>query len=143
MEYERLKKILCTEIDDTIDSIMREGKMSINDLEIIDKLTHSLKSVITTMAMEEGGYSYNDGYSGARGRSGMGRYADGGNSGRYYDNSGYSGRRYSDGEYSGRRYSRDEGKSHMIHQFENLMNDASSQEERDVLQSAINKLKNM
>ena len=143
MEYERLKKILCTEIDDTIDSIMREGKMSINDLEIIDKLTHSLKSVITTMAMEDSGYSYNDGYSGARGRSSMGRYGDGGNSGRYYDNSGYSGRRYSDGGYSGRRYSRDEGKSYMIQQFEKLMNDVSSQEEHEVLQSAINKLKNM
>lgn len=141
MEYEKLKKILCTEIDDTIDSIMKEGKMSINDLEIIDKLTHSLKSVVTTMAMEDNGYSYNDGYSGARGRSGM-RYADGGNSGRYYDY-GYSGRRYSDGGYSGRRYSRDEGKSYMIQQFEKLMNDVSSQEEHEVLQSAINKLKNM
>lgn len=152
MEYEKLKNILCTEIDETIESIMREGKMSISDLEVIDKLTHSLKSVITTMAMEEGGYSYNN--SGARGRSGgMGRYAyeggnsgryyEGGNSGRYYDDGGYSGRRYYESGYSGRRNSRDEGKSYMIQQFEKLMNDVSSQEEHEVLQSAINKLKNM
>ena len=131
--YKQLKNILCTEIDDTVEDIMRNDKMSVNDLEVIDKLTHSLKSITTIMAMEDSGYSYNDGYSGMRRRDGMGRYAD----------SGYSNRRYYDGEYSGRRYSRDEGKSHMIHQFENLMNDASSQEERDVLQSAINKLKNM
>lgn len=152
MEYEKLKNILCTEIDETIDSIMKEGKMSMSDLEVLDKLTHSLKSVITTMAMEEGGYSYNGGNSGARGRSGMSRYAyegnsgryyEGGNSGRYYDDGGYSGRRYNDGGYSGRRYSRDEGKSYMIQQFEKLMNDVSSQEEHEVLQSAINKLKNM
>lgn len=141
--YEQLKKILCTEIEDTIDNIMREGKMSVGDLEILDKLTHSLKSVITTMAMEDGGYSYNDGYSGARGRSGMGRYANGGYSGRSYENSGYSGRRYSDGGYSGRRYSRDDGKSYMISQFEKLMDSASNPEEHEVLQSAINRLKNM
>lgn len=132
MEYEKLKKILCTELDDTIDSIMRENKMSMTDLEVIDKLTHSLKSVITTMAMEDSGYSYNTGYSGARRRDNMGRYADMGYSNRYYD-----------GEYSGRRYSRDEGKTHMIHQFEKLMSDASTPEEQEVLQSAINRLKNM
>ena len=131
--YKQLKNILCTEIDDTVEDIMRNGKMSVNDLEVIDKLTHSLKSITTIMAMEDSGYSYNDGYSGMHRRNSMERYAD----------SGYSNRRYYDGEYSGRRYSRDEGKSYMIHKFENLMNDASTQEERDVLQSAINKLKNM
>lgn len=160
MEYEKLKNILCTEIDETIESIMKEGKMSMSDLEVLDKLTHSLKSVITTMAMEENGYSYNN--SGARGRGGMGRYAyeggnsgryyeggnsgryyEGGNSGRYYDGGGYSGRRYYEGGYSGRRNSRDEGKSYMIQQFEKLMSDVSSQEEQEVLQSAINRLKNM
>ena len=31
----------------------------------------------------------------------------------------------------------------MIQQFERLMNDVSSQEEQEVLQSAINRLKNM
>ena len=152
MEYEKLKNILCTEIDETIDSIMKNGKMSMTDLEVLDKLTHSLKSTITTMAMEEGGYSYNGGYSGARGRSGMSRYAyegnsgryyEGGNSGRYYDDGGYSGRRYNDGGYSGRRYSRDEGKSQMIYQFEKMMETASTPEEREILQSAINRLNNM
>ena len=142
MEYERLKKILCTEIDDTIDAIMKDGKMSIGDLDIIDKLTHSLKSVITTKAMEENEYSYNSGYSGSRRRSSMGRYGDEGYSNRYYDE-GYSGRRYYDDGYSGRRYSRDDGKSYMIQQFEKLMDSTSTQEEREVLQSAINRLRNM
>jgi len=140
--YEKLKNILCTEIDETVDSIMKQGKMSMGDLEAIDKLTHSLKSLITTMAMEDSGYSYNDGYSGARRRDSMGRYADNMSYGRYNDG-GYSGRRYYDNGYSNRMYSRDEGKSHMIHQFEKLMDQTSSQEEQEVLQSAINRLKNM
>lgn len=131
-----LKKMLCKELEE----VSRQKELSAGDLEVVDKLTHSIKSLVTIMAMEEGGYSYNGGYSGARRRDSMGRYTD---SGRYYDDGGYSGRRYSDGGYSGRMYSRDEGKTYMIHQFEKLMNDASSQEEQEVLQSAINRLKNM
>ena len=120
--YEQLKKILCTEIDNSVDDIMRKGKMSMEDLEVVDKLTHGLKSLVTIIAMEDSGYSYNTGYSGAR------RYNDMG---------------YSNGRYSNRMYSRDEGKTHMIQQFEKLMNETSTQEEREVLQSAINRLKNM
>lgn len=141
MEYDKLKKILCTEIDETIDNIMREGKMSMGDLEILDKLTHAYKSTLTSKAMEDTGYSYNDGYSGARRRDNMGRYTDSGYSNRYYDGE-YSGRRYYDG-YSGRMYSRDDGKSYMIEQFEKLMKESSNPEEHEVLQSAINRLKNM
>jgi len=128
-----LKKKLCKELEEIAD----KRELSAGDIEVIDKLTHSIKSIVTVMAMDDSGYSYNDGYSGARRRDSMGRYADGA-----YDD-GYSGRRYSDGGYPGRRYSRDEGKSHMVQQFEKLMDDASSQEEREVLQSAINRLKNM
>ena len=140
MEYlYDIKKMLCKELE----QIARQQELSTGDLDVVDKLTHSIKSIVTIMAMEDSGYSYNDGYSGTRRRDGMGRYVDGGNSNKYYDDGGYSGRRYYDDGYSGRRYSRDEGKSHMIHQFENLMDNASSQEERDVIQSALNRLKNM
>ena len=131
--YYDLKKKLCKELEEIAD----KRELSAGDLEVIDKLTHSIKSIVTIMAMDDSGYSYNDGYSGTRRRDSMGRYADGA------QDDGYSGRRYSDGGYSGRRYSRDEGKSHMVQQFEKLMDDASSQEEREVLQSAINRLKNM
>lgn len=134
--YYELKKMLCRELDEIV--AKSKGELSAGSLDAIDKLTHSIKSLVTIMAMDDNGYSYNDGYSGARRRDNMGRYADSGVSGRYYDD-GYSGRGYSEGM----RYSRDEGKSHMIHQFENLMNNASSQEERDVIQSALNRLRNM
>jgi len=135
--YHELKKMLCREIDEIVDK--SRGELSAGDLDAVDKLTHSIKSLVTIMAMEDTEYSYNDGYSGTR-KYDMGRHTD---NRYYYDDGRYSGRRYYDEGYSERRYSRDEGKTHMIHQFENLMDNASSQEERDIIQSALNKLKNM
>lgn len=134
--YYELKEMLCKELDD----IVKKGELSAGDLDVVDKLTHSIKSLVTIMAMNEGGYSNEGSYeysgygrSGARRRDSMGRYADGGSS--------Y--RSYRDGGYSGRRYSRDEGKSQMIEQLESMMEEASSQEEREVMKQALSKLKNM
>lgn len=123
--YYDLKKMLCKELE----NVANQKELSAGDLETVDKLTHSIKSLVTIMAMEDGGYN------GTRGHSRDNSYG-------YYNDRGYSGRYYDDG-YSGRRYSRDEGKSYMIQQFEKLMNDVSSQEEHEVLQSAINRLRNM
>lgn len=86
------------------------GKLSTGDIDYVDKLTHSLKSVKAVMAMEEaaddmddnyserysrgydrGSYrgSYNDGGSYAMGR-GRGRYANRDAMGRYSRDDGYS-----------------------------------------------------
>ena len=73
------------ELGDIMDKVeQNNGKMSMADLDAMDKLTHSIKSIKTTMAMmdaEEGG-SYGDGYdrrtyarSYARRRDSMGRYS--------------------------------------------------------------------
>ena len=80
-----LKESIACEIGEANKRIKQNGDViSTEDLEIIDKLTHSLKSLATVCAMmeaEENGYSGNYGY----GRS----YGD------------YSGQR---GMYSGRDY---------------------------------------
>ena len=64
------------------------GEIDGGDIDVIDKLTHSLKSLVTTCAMleaeEDGGYS--------------GRYEPNWNRGVVY---GYSGRERRDGGYSG------------------------------------------
>lgn len=140
--YYELKEMLCKELEE----ITMKGELTAGSLDTVDKLTHSIKSLVTIMAMEESGYSNEGGYSGARRRDSMGRYADSGSYGRYMDSEndgGYSGRRYNDGGYSGRRYSRDEGKSHMIHKMEKMVENASTQEDRETLQQALSKLKNM
>jgi len=130
--YHDLKKKLCRELE----NYAKDGKLSAGDLEVIDKLTHSIKSLVTIITMEDSGYSGE--YSGARRRDSMGRYADGAsyNSGRYYDGGNMDG-------YSGRRYSRDEGKNHMIHQLEDLMQQAGNPEERQALQQALSRLQQM
>ena len=65
MEYlYDLKDMLCRELKE----YAKKGELSAGSLETIDKLTHSLKSVVTIMAMEDSGYSRenNGGYSGTR-----------------------------------------------------------------------------
>ena len=124
--YYDLKDMLCDELQE----FAKKGELSAGDLEAVDKITHSIKSLVTIIAMEDGGYS-NDGY-------------DHGSS--YGYDRGYSGRRYSNrdsmGRYSGRRYSRDEAKDEVIRHMEKLMNDMSGKD-REVVQDAVNQLKNM
>ena len=114
------------------------GEMSASDLEIIDKLTHTLKSVKTTIAMieaEEKGYSgtywdgkqYYDGQgsrnqSGARGR-------------------GSRAKRDSMGRYSRDGYSREDAKEDMMNDLYELMENAPDDHTRKKLERFINELK--
>ena len=41
------KKVLCRELN----TIVSKDKMSAGDLDVVDKLTHSIKAVVTTEAM--------------------------------------------------------------------------------------------
>ena len=66
---EELCKIVDKRLDMAADELSREGgKLSMEDAKYIDLLTHTQKSIKTTMAME--GY----GSSERRGRDSMGRY---------------------------------------------------------------------
>ena len=78
-DWEELKKELCKKID----SIKSRGNLGMSEIDVLDKLTHSIKSINKIMEDEEGGYSQ-AGYSQRRGR-------------RNYSRDGYS----SDGNYSG------------------------------------------
>ena len=91
---ERLCKIVERQLDKAVDVLEQDGKIQAQDVDYIDKLTHTLKSIKTTLAME--GY----GNSERRGRSPMtGRYVsrdgsyDGG-----YDGSRRGGRSMDGGE---------------------------------------------
>lgn len=134
-KMEELREMLCEELD----KITKKGELSAGSLDIVDKLTHSIKSIDTIMAMEEAGYSNEGGYSNARGRGSnakrdsMGRYSrnymyDGGS---YEGGSSYEGDSY--GGYSNRRgrrgYSRDEAMDELkehLHQMKNMVQDEES-----------------
>ena len=113
---EELKELLCDELD----KIAMKGELTAGSLDTIDKLTHSIKSIETIMAMN--GESYDGGY-----RS----YARDGRMDRSYQ------RRDSMGRYSRRGYSRDD---EIEDRLMDIMNDIQDPKVRQHLQKAIDKM---
>lgn len=122
------------------------GKLSTGDADYIDKLTHSLKSIKSVMAMDEA--DMYDGYSGERG------YPRGGMMRGYSRDGGYSnGYDYSYGPGRGRgsnarrdsmgRYSNNDGYSrggNMADELRDLMNMAPDEQTRQQMQDIVRKL---
>lgn len=133
MEYMyELKEKLCDELEE----IARKGELGAGDLEIIHKLTDTIKNIDKISMLEDG-----DGYSQAgdwemEGRSSYERGAS--YRGRKRDSMG----RYSrDGRYgpTTRMYSRADVRDGMMAQLEEMMDHASEQE-RAILRQAMDKL---
>lgn len=133
MEYMyELKDKLCKELDE----IARKPEMGAGDLEIIHKLTDTIKNLDKIEMLEDGGgYSqagdweiegraYNRGNSYARRkRDSMGRYSREGRGGRG-------------------GYSRHDAKEAMMEQMEMLMDQAGSEKEREAIRRCMNQLEN-
>ena len=135
MEYMyELKDKLCKELDE----IARKPEMGAGDLEIIHKLTDTIKNLDKIEMMEDGGYSqagdweiegraYNRGNSYARRkRDSMGRYSR-------------DGRMMRGGYRDGRMYSRAEAKEDIMDQIEDMMGDAD-EKEKTILRRAMTEL---
>ena len=123
MEYMyELKDKLCKELDE----IARKPEMGAGDLEIIHKLTDTIKNIDKIEMLEDGG-----GYSQA------GDWDD-----RVYDRgSSYRNqRRDSRGRYSRRMYSRGDAKEDMMEQMEILMDQAGSEREREAIRRCMKQL---
>lgn len=99
----KIREMVCDELD----SIAKRGELSAGSLETLDKLTHTLKSIDTVIAMGdyEGGASYDGADGGAMGGGVSGRRGRSRTTGRYVSrDGGYSGRRYDGGmSYAGAR----------------------------------------
>lgn len=134
---------LCEKITEEISEANKKlektgGKMTAGDLEYIDKLTHALKSIKTTLAMAEYDDEYSGEYSGARGRGrnarrdSMGRYSSEMYGGSYEGRGGnYSG-------YSGRRgYSREDAKAEMMDHLREIEMTANDDRTRRMVQDWI------
>lgn len=140
MEYmHELKEMLCEELEQIAD----KGELTAGSLDTIDKLTHSIKSIATIMAMEDSDYSYQGG--------GGGNMGGGSNRGGSYRGGSYAQRRDSRGRYSrqggrggsyargGRRggYSRDEEMDKMVEKLERMMEQTEDQTAKQAIQQAI------
>ena len=137
-----LKDLLCAELEDFAEKGKKAGKMSMGDVEVIHKLTDTVKNILKIdMLEEETGYSEDGHYMGegriygtsyARGRTrakrdSMGRYSrDGGMS-------------YRGGMRGG--YSRDDGKHYMMEQLEEMMEEAEKPAEKEALRRCMDALK--
>lgn len=101
------------------------GKMSAGDLEAVDKLTHAIKSIKSTVAMME-----DEGYSGYYPMGGSYR-------GGMYRGRSYATRRDSRGRYSGERgYSR----SDLADKMRDLIEDAPDDRTRQEMERLLSKL---
>ena len=126
MYMHELKEKLCEELEE----IARKGELGAGDLEIVHKLTDTIKNLDKIEMLEEdGGYSRaGDWEADMRGTYGRG--------------SSYRGRkRDSMGRYSrdGRMYSRGDAKEHMIDQIEDMMGGANERE-KEILRRAMEQL---
>ena len=133
--------MLNRELDEYSEKVRKAGgKLSAGDLEVIDKLTHAIKSVKTTIAMIE----HEDDYS----NDGMGyEYNRGGN------RSNARGGRSYDGDMRGRmgnvrrddmgRYSRDEAEDDLMGKLHEYMNMVDEPEKKQEIKRFMKKLGEM
>ena len=132
MEYMyELKEKLCDELEE----IANKSELGAGDLEIVHKLTDTIKNLDKIEMLEDGGYSqagdweiegraYNRGNSYARRkRDSMGRYSR-------------------DGRMMRGGYSRHDAKEAMMDQMEDLMAQAGSEKEREAIRRCMNQLEN-
>ena len=137
-----LKDLLCAELEDYAEKGKKAGKMSMGDVEVIHKLTDTVKNILKIdMLEEETGYSEDGHYMGegriygtsyARGRTRAKRDS----MGRYSRDDGMS---YRGGMRGG--YSRDDAKSYMIEQIEEMMETAEKPAEKEALRRCMDALK--
>lgn len=136
--YYEIKDMICEELDRQA----QKGKInSPSELDVLDKLTHSLKSIATIIAMEE---AEEDGYSERGGRGGSSnRYSrrDGGSS--YARGGRTNARRDSMGRYSRDGYSMDDGRADMIEQMRDMMANAPDERTRARYQDMIRDMETM
>ena len=142
-------KHMCEILEEEISNVNKKvdksgGTLSGDDISYIDKLTHSIKSIKTTIAMveaEDGG-SYNDGSYGMYPHWNYGGfYADrnmNGNGGSYAR--GRNARRDSMGRYSSRGYSMDDD---MVAELRELMQDAPDERTKQEFKRFIEKIERM
>lgn len=132
-EMYKLKDMLCEELE----KITKKGELSAGSLDAVDKLTHSIKSIDTIIAMEE--YSEDDGmsYEGSYARGGRNGNSNARNRrrdsmGRYSRNNSYRG---SYGNGSG--YSREEEMDNLKMELQGLLEEAENEEERKMIRKWI------
>lgn len=132
MYMHELKDKLCMELDE----IARKPEMGAGDLEIIHKLTDTIKNLDKIEMLEEDGYSRAGNWEAdMRGTYGRGSSYRG----RKRDSMGRYSREGRDGRGG---YSRDSAKDEMMRHLDEMMDSASSEKEREIIRRTMSQLEN-
>ena len=131
-EMEKLREMLCDELE----KITERGELSAGNLDAADKITHSIKSIDTILAMEESGYSSDSGRNYRRGSS----YRSYNRGSSYARGRGSNARRDSMGRYSSDGYSWDDGKEDLIQQMRELAESAGDSKTKQDIEKLISKM---
>ena len=126
-ELYKLKEMLCDELE----SYGKKKELTAGSLDVIDKLSHALKSITTVIAMEEADGEYSNDYP---------------MNGRTYRGSSYARGRMNARRDSMGRYSRD-GYSgavdDMVSQLKDLMEDAPNESIKSEMHRLVKKIETM
>lgn len=133
-----LKEMLCKELE----KYGKEDKLTAGSLEVVDKLSHSIKNLDKIIENYEGeGYSNRDGGSYERGgRSNRGSYEGSYRGGSYARGRGSNARRDSMGRYSREGYSRADD---LMDSLYGLMEEAPNDRVRQEMQKFVSKIEEM
>lgn len=140
MEYmHKIKKMLCKELEEYGD----KKSLSSADVEMIHKLTDTVKNLDKIEMLEQSDEGYSEAYPYYMGGSsyagrGRGRNARRDSMGRYSSDIGSSYDDYSEARMD-RRYSRDDAKDHMMNKLGEMMTSAD-EEQREILKDAMRKI---
>lgn len=144
-----LCEIVSRKLEECAQGMDNNGNMTTTEIDVLDKLTHTLKSIKATIAMmeaeeEEGGMSERS-YarrSNRRSRNG-GSYEGGSYDGGSYEGGGMSGRRRRDsmGRFS-RRYSGADGMDELLDEMRGMMMEMPDEKRREA-QKFIQKMESM
>lgn len=135
-KMEELRDFLCDSLDDIVKKVKKDdAKLQPNDYQLIDFVTHSIKSIDTILAMEDYTDEYED-YSRSQSYSarGRGRNARRDNRGRYAANNNY--RRNE--SYRGRSYGYygdDDTKEVMLDHIEGMLDEAKDDRQKQMIMS--------
>lgn len=136
-EMYKLKDMLCEELE----KITKKGELSAGSLDAVDKLTHSIKSIDTIIAMDEysedDGMSYEGSYARRGGNRGGGNRGNSNARGQRRNSMGrYSRNSYRD-SYGNGGYSREEEMDNLKMELQGLLEEAENEEERKMIRKWI------
>lgn len=134
MSYDTLRHTLCNELEE----FASKGELNTGDLDVIHKLTDTIKNTYKIEMYEDGGYSRGGEWE-ADMRGSYNRGNSYANRGQHYVRGHYS-RDGEGGGHSQRGYSREGGREEMLDKLQMMYENARNEKEREALRRCLEQM---